>query len=224
LAEWQKDIAGLVREEALYFYPQIETKIINEGWATFWHARIMRQLDLTDGELLDFALMHSSVAQPGHLKLNPYYLGVKIWEGLAQRFDLEYLFELREIENDLSFVRNHLTRELVEELNLFSYRKVGSHWQVSETEWEKVRDDFVGRLVHSGNPRIVVLEREMDGKNCLILKHCHEGVDLDIVYLEKTLALVQYLWGQTVKLETIVDTKKVIFECRDGLITKVNSK
>ncbi len=220
LEEWQRDIVSIVREESFYFYPQIETKIINEGWATFWHARIMHELDLTDAESLEFAFMHSQVVQPSRMGLNPYYLGVKIWEYLAKVKSHNELFELRETENDLSFIRNHLTRELVEELNLFNFRKVGAHWQVTENEWEKVRDNLVQQLINGGHPRIVVLEGDYEGKGGLYLKHRHEGIDLDIVYLEKTLALVQFLWGKAVVLETVADTKKVIYESSNGLVSR----
>lgn len=220
LEEWQRDIIGIVREESIYFYPQIETKIINEGWATFWHARIMHDLDLTDAEAVEFALMHSQVVQPSRMGLNPYYLGVKIWEYLAKVKSHDELFEVRETENDLSFIRNHLTRELVEELNLFNFRKVGANWQVTENEWEKVRDNLVKQLINGGHPRIVVLEGDYEGKGGLYLKHRHEGIDLDIVYLEKTLALTQFLWGKAVALETVVDTKKVIYEAFNGLVSR----
>lgn len=220
LEEWQRDIVSIVREESLYFYPQIETKIINEGWATFWHARIMHELDLTDAESLEFALMHSQVVQPSRMGLNPYYLGVKIWESLAKVKSDDELFEIRETENDLSFIRNHLNRDLVEELNLFNFRKVGAHWQVTANEWEKVRDNLVQQLTNGGHPRIVVVEGDYEGKGSLYLKHRHEGIDLDITYLEKTLTLVQFLWGKAVALETVVDTKKVIYEAFNGLVNR----
>lgn len=220
LEDWQRDVLGLIREESLYFYPQIETKIINEGWATFWHARIMREIPLTDSETLDFALMHSQVMQPSRYSLNPYYLGYKIWESLEKKQSLEFLFEVREAENDLSFVRNYLNRELVEDLNLFNFRKVGAHWQVAETDWEKVRDNLVQSLVHGGHPRIVAVDADYEGKGALKIRHCHEGIDLDLVYLEKTLELVQYLWGKPVYLETVYDNKRVLFECNHGLVTR----
>ncbi|WP_407308722.1 SpoVR family protein [Desulfosporosinus sp. SB140] len=220
LEEWQKDIVSIVREESLYFSPQIETKIINEGWATFWHAKIMRELDLSESESLEFSLMHSQVVQPSRMGLNPYYLGVKIWENIAEKRSPEELFELRETENDLSFIRNHLTKDLVEELNLFNFRKVGAHWQVTENDWEKVRNNLVQQLVNGGNPRIVVLEGDYEGKGGLYLKHRHEGADLDVVYLEKTLSLVQSLWGKAAALETVIDGKKIIYEASDGLVSR----
>lgn len=220
LEEWQQDILSIIREESLYFYPQIETKIINEGWATFWHSRIMRELDLTDEEGMDFAVMHSEVVQPSRLSLNTYYLGVKIWESLAEKHDDAFLFEVREVENDLSFIRNYLTRDLVEKLNLFNYRKIGAHWQVTDTEWEKVRDNLVKQLVNGGHPRILAVDGDYEGKRGLYLKHAHEGLDLDVVYLEKTLSLVQSLWGRSVTLETILDGKKVLFECQNGMVSR----
>lgn len=220
LEDWQRNIISMIREESLYFYPQIETKIINEGWATFWHSRIMRELELTDAEAMDFAVMHSQVVQPSRLQLNPYYLGVKIWEYLAKKHDNESLFEIREMENDVSFVRNYLNQELIEELNLFNYRKIGAHWQVTDTEWEKIRDNLVKQLVNGGHPRILVMEKDYEGKGGLYLSHVHEGVDLDLVYLEKTLQLVQGLWGKGTFLETIVDGKKVLFECHNNSISR----
>ncbi|AGA69522.1 hypothetical protein Desdi_2079 [Desulfitobacterium dichloroeliminans LMG P-21439] len=222
LKDWQRDIISMIREESLYFYPQIETKIINEGWATFWHSRIMRELDLTDAEALDFAVMHSQVVQPSRLQLNPYYLGVKIWESLAERHDLETLFEIRETENDVSFLRNYLNQELVDDLNLFNYRKVGAHWQVMDTAWEKVRDNLVRQLVNGGHPRILVRDGDYEGKGGLYLHHVHEGMDLDIVYLEKTLLLLESLWGKGAYLETVVDGKQVLFECSNQGISRKN--
>ncbi|HVJ50339.1 SpoVR family protein [Desulfitobacterium sp.] len=220
LEEWERDIVSMIREESLYFFPQIETKIINEGWATFWHSRIMHELDLTDEEVVDFAVMHSQVVQPSRLALNPYYLGVKIWESLAEKNDMGYLFEVRETENDISFIRNHLDRELVEKLNLFNFRKVGAHWQVTDTAWEKVRNTLVQNLVNGGNPKIVVVDGDYEGKRVLYLRHAHEGLDLDLVYLEKTLLLVQKLWGKTANLETVIDGKKVLFECQNGSVSR----
>ncbi|MHB8124804.1 MAG: SpoVR family protein [Desulfitobacteriaceae bacterium] len=218
LQNWQRDIISIVRDESLYFYPQMETKIINEGWATFWHSRIMREIE--DEETIDIALMHSQVVQPSRGALNPYYLGVKIWESLNKKYDRARLFEVREAENDVSFIRNYLDQELVEELNLFNYRKSGAQWQVTDTSWEKVRDNLARQLVRGGNPAIVVINGDYNDQGGLLLKHCHDGLDLDVVYLEKTLIHVQYLWGKSVYLDTIIDSKNILFECQNGQVTK----
>ena len=228
LKEWQRDIISVIREEMLYFWPQIETKIMNEGWASLWHARIMREMDLTDAEAVEFAKMHSAVLQPSRTGINPYFLGYKIWEDIEKRWDnptkeekekyrrsdgqgREKIFEVRATENDISFLRNYLTRELAAEMDLYLYRKVGHHWQISDKEWEVIRDNLVASMTNGGVPYIVVVEGDFNGNGELYLRHEFEGVELDIKYTEKTLPHVYNLWGRNVHMETVVDNKKVLF-------------
>ncbi|MDA8211894.1 MAG: SpoVR family protein [Clostridia bacterium] len=228
LEDWQRDIISIVRDEMLYFWPQIETKIMNEGWASLWHARIIREMDLDEDEAVEFAKMHSGVIQPSTTSINPYYLGLKIWEDIEKRWDnpskqetekygraggegLKKIFEVREAESDSSFLRNYLTEELVEKLDLYLYKKVGHQWQVVEKDWEKVRDGLVANLVNGGFPYITVVDGDYSRHGELCLKHMYEGVELDIRYLEKTLPHVYQLWGRPVHLETVVDGKSCLF-------------
>src|SRR5699024_5904097 len=64
LDDWQRDILTMMREEMLYFWPQLETKIMNEGWASYWHQRILREMDLTSDETVEFAKLNANVVQP----------------------------------------------------------------------------------------------------------------------------------------------------------------
>lgn len=228
LEDWQQDILAMLWEEMRYFWPQVATKIINEGWATYWHVRIMRELDLTEAETVEFARLHAGVIQPNKMQINPYYVGSKIFEDIEQRWDnptreerKRYdcksregrvkIFEVRASENDVSFLRNYLTRELVAELDLYLYQKVGSEWVVAENDWEKVRDGMVKRLTNCGYPYIVVEDGDYQRRGELYLRHNYEGLELDVAYLEKTLPHVYLLWGRPVHLETIVDGKNVVF-------------
>ncbi|MFZ3172758.1 MAG: SpoVR family protein [Carboxydocellales bacterium] len=210
LEDWQRDILSIVRDEMIYFWPQIETKIMNEGWASLWHARIIRELDINEDEAVEFAKMHSGVIQPSSTSINPYYLGLKIWENIEQRYH-DQIFEVRETESDLSFLRNYLTEDLVEELDIYMYKKVGHQWQIVEKDWEKVRDGLVSNLVNGGFPYIVVVDGDYNRNGDLYLKHMFEGVELDIRYLEKTLPYVYHIWGRQVHLETVVDSKQCLF-------------
>ena len=124
LEEWQRDILTMMREEMLYFWPQLETKIMNEGWASFWHQRILREMDLTTDETIEFATLNANVIQPSKTSINPYYLGLKIYEDIEKRYNnptekmrrlgvqpntgREKIFEVREIESDISFIRNYV--------------------------------------------------------------------------------------------------------------------
>ncbi|MEW6423948.1 MAG: SpoVR family protein [Bacillota bacterium] len=228
LEDWQRDIISVVRQEMLYFWPQMETKIMNEGWATYWHLRIMREIDLTEEETIEFAKMHAGVIQPLRFRLNPYYLGLKIFEDIEKRWEQpseeekkkfgrpggegrKKIFEVRELENDLSFLRNYLTKELVEELDLYLYKKQGHEWKIVEKDWEKVRDGIVASLTNCGYPYIVVEDGDFNKRGELYLRHCYEGTELDVFYLEKTLPYLYRLWGRTVHLETVLDGKKVLF-------------
>ncbi len=84
LEDWQRDILHIVRGESHYFYPQRRTKIMNEGWASYWHRRIMHEMSdrghLTPEEQMRWVVMHSSVLQPSKKGLNPYYFGMKMFD------------------------------------------------------------------------------------------------------------------------------------------------
>lgn len=227
LQDWQRDIIHIVRNEMFYFLPQMQTKIMNEGWASYWHARIMRELNLSVAEYVDFASLHSSVLQPSRMSVNPYYLGMKIFEDIERRWNepteeerqtlgrkggegLKKIFEVREVDNDVSFLRTYLTKELVEELDLYIYKLEGEEWKVVEKDWEKIRDMLVASMTNFGNPVILVEDADYRRNRELYLKHSYEGIELDIDYAEKTLQHVYRLWGRTVHLETVVDNNKVV--------------
>lgn len=216
---WQRDVLHIVRAEQLYFLPQMQTKIMNEGFASFWHARIMRELDLTEHEYVEFAKLHSGVLSPSKRNVNPYYIGMKIFEDVERRWDAPTaeersklrrpggegrakIFEVRELDNDASFLRNYLTRDLVEELDLYLYRLEGDRWVIVEKDWEVVRDTILASMTNFGQPYIVVEDGDHRRGRELYLKHHHEGQDLDLDYADKTLRYVYQLWGRPVHLET----------------------
>ena len=190
---------------------------------SFWHSRIMRELDLPDVELLEFAELHSGVVSPHKGQLNPYYLGYKILEDIERRWDAPSaeesekfgraagggrakLFEVREMENDVSFLRNYLTEELCEELDLFVYELVDEEeWTVTEKRWERVRDQLVANMTNFGFPYIIVADGDYNNNRELYLKHQYEGAELDMSYARRVLEHVHTLWGRPVHLETVVD-------------------
>ncbi|MEZ4662581.1 MAG: SpoVR family protein [Caldilineaceae bacterium] len=139
LEPWQQDIVAIVREEALYFAPQRQTKILNEGWASFWHSTIMTRHVLSPDELIDYADHHSGTLATSPGRLNPYKLGIELLRDIEDRwnrgaFGPEYeactsqaeranwdrqlglgrekIFEVRRIYNDIGFIDEFLTRDL----------------------------------------------------------------------------------------------------------------
>lgn len=232
LEEWERDILSVLREEMLYFWPQLETKIMNEGWATYWHLRIMRELDLDQSDAVEFAKMHSGVVLPSRTHINPYHVGLAIWEDIEKRWNeptqeererlgrepgqgRAKMFEVREMENDVSFLRNYLTKELIDKLDLYLYQKVGNEWRIVETDWEKVRDSICASRTNGGIPVIDVADGDFNRSGELYLKHAYEGMELDLKHVEKTMVYVQQLWGRTCHVETVVEGRGVLFTC-DG--------
>ncbi|PZD94293.1 stage V sporulation protein R [Paenibacillus sambharensis] len=232
LKDWQRDIMSMLRDEMLYFWPQIETKIMNEGWASYWHQRIIRELDLTSEETIEFAKLNSSVVQPSRNSLNPYYLGLKIFEDIEKRWDnptdeereragrkpgkgREKMFEVRELDSDISFLRNYLNKQLVDDLDLYVFEKKGPEWKITDKAWENIRDQLVVSRVNGGFPSIVVSDGDYNRTGELYLSHQYEGVELDLKYVERTLPYVVQLWGKNVHLETYVEDKQLVFSC-DG--------
>ena len=198
----------MIHEEMVYFVPQMQTKTLNEGWASFWHSRIMRELDLPDTESVGVRRAARGRGLAAQGQLNPYYLGYKILEDIERRWDnptaeerekfgrkggegREKIFEVRELENDVSFLRNYLTEELCEELDLFVYELVEEEeWTVTEKRWERVRDQLVSNMTNFGFPYIVVADGDYNGNRELYLKHQYEGAELDAAYARKVLEYV----------------------------------
>ncbi|MCP9494443.1 MAG: SpoVR family protein [Pyrinomonadaceae bacterium MAG19_C2-C3] len=228
LTDWQRDVVTMIREEMQYFVPQMQTKTINEGWASLIHSRIMRELDLPDKEHLEFSELHAGVVSPHKGALNPYYVGYKILEDIERRWNnptreeqekfgravgggWAKLLEVRELDNDVSFLRNYLTEDLCEELDLFVYELVDDEeWTVTEKRWKRVRDTLVGNMTNFGFPYIVVMDGDYNRNRELYLKHEYEGSELDAKYARKVLEHVFTLWGRTVHLETIMDDESTV--------------
>lgn len=227
LADWQRDILTMMREEMLYFWPQMETKIMNEGWASYWHQRILREMDLSSEETIEFASLHAGVVQPSTRQLNPYYLGLKVLEDIEERYNQpteemklrgvkphsgrEKIFEVRELESDISFLRNYLTKDLVQREDLYLFERKGRNYQITNKDYENIRDQLVAMRVNGGFPYITVEDGDYLRNGELYLKHHYEGTELDIAYLEHVLPYIYQLWGRTVCLETMIDEKGIVY-------------
>lgn len=220
LEDWQRDIMTMLRDEMLYFWPQMETKIMNEGWASYWHQRIVRELDLTPEETIEYAKLNSSVVQPSRQSLNPYYLGLKIFEDIEKRWDRDKMFEVRELDSDISFIRSYLTKELVTDLDLYVFEKKGPEWKITDKAWENVRDQLVLARVNGGFPFLVVQDGDYGRRGELYIQHRYEGIELDLKYLERTLPHLYRLWSRTVHLETVVEEKQALFSYDGGKVQR----
>lgn len=228
LEEWQRDILTMMREEMLYFWPQLETKIMNEGWASYWHARILREMDLTSDETIEFAKLNAGVVQPSRTSINPYYLGLKIFENIEEQYNnptpemiarqgikpgsgREKMFEVREIESDISFIRNYLTKDLVMREDMYLFQKQGSEYKVIDKQWEEVRDQLASSRVNGGFPYLTITDGDYLKNGELYITHSYEETELDVSYLEKVLPYFYQLWGRPIHIESRINEKPICF-------------
>ena len=217
LKEWEKNILKIVRREAEYFIPQIETKIMNEGWASYTHYNILKSLDLPQELHFEFIKRHNDVITPAIGGLNPYYIGFKIFEDIEKKYGKEKIFEVREIERDSSFIRRYLTKELCEELNLFQYNQRTFDTIIEEISdengWKTIRDNLSYTCGMGGIPYVRVVEYDKND-GTLILENIYDGRTLDLNYAKATLKYIQELWGRDVKLKTYgTDKAEIVIIC-----------
>ena len=140
LERWERDILAVIRREAYYFWPQMQTKIMNEGWASYWHSRLMTEKLSEDSEIIEYAERNASVLETANGRLNPYKLGVELYRHIEERWDRgqfgkewedcetlearqswdrrtglgrKKIFEVRSLYNDVTFIDEFLTPEFV---------------------------------------------------------------------------------------------------------------
>lgn len=234
---WEWDILSMVREEALYFAPQKQTKIMNEGWATYWHSRIMTERALGDGEILDYAERHAGTVgmQPG--VLNPYKLGLELFRDIEDRWDRgacgpewesctdmrerdtwdrrtgegrAKIYEVRRVHNDVTFVDTFLTEDFCRRRKLFTYRydEEGNLQKIDSRDFEEIKRRMLFSLTNFGDPFIYVEDANHHNRGELLLRHQHEGHDLRLDYARDTLARVHRFWRRPVNLLTVIDEEE----------------
>jgi stage V sporulation protein R len=234
LKPWQRDILSIIRDEAYYFAPQGQTKIMNEGWASYWHSTIMTTKALQSSELVDYADHHSGTMATSRGRLNPYKLGIELLRDIEMRWntgrfgkefddcdDLDTrrkwnkdlglgrkkIFEVRRIYNDITFIDTFLTPEFCQEHQMFSfaYQEQGSNYVIESREFQKIKERLLFSLTNFGKPWIYVVDGNYRNRGELLLRHEYNGIDLKLDKAADTLTNIQYIWTRPVHLHTIVE-------------------
>lgn len=240
IEEWEADIVGCLREEAYYFLPQRMTKIMNEGWASYWHSTIMTKRALNASEIIEFADKHAGVMAMSRQNINPYKVGIELYRDIEYRWDTgrfgkdynecenlhdkenwdkklglgrEKIFEIRKSHNDISFIDEFLTPEFCNRQKLFTYKynPRTSRMEVDTRDFLAIKQKLLTQLTNFGSPLIAVEDANYMNRKELLLKHVHYGVDLDVQYAEQTMRNLFALWKRPVNLTTTYEDKEVIF-------------
>jgi stage V sporulation protein R len=218
MESWERDIFLAVRAESFYFYPVYATQIMNEGWASYWHARLLREADfIAQDTYLDAIKCHSDVVRPVAaeeqvaLAVNPYHLGFTLWEEIIKEGGIDAARQIVREDDDFSFLRNHLTRERAAEMGLFRYQKqANGPVKVLSEDIDELREAILKDKYNFGAPRVSVAEIRSNGT--LVLEH-HSDIDkrgLDTDSAKKVLEYMAHVWRRPVVLKTIDAASKTV--------------
>jgi stage V sporulation protein R len=234
LERWQHTILEIIRDESYYYAPQGMTKIMNEGWASYWHSKIMTEKAMTDSEVISFADHHAGVVATSPGRLNPYKLGLELLRDIEERWDKgkfgkdyedcqdiqakrnwdmklglgrQKMFEVRRLYNDVTFIDEFLTPEFAEQQKLFAfdYNTQSNYYEISSREFQNIKEKLLFQLTNFGQPYICVEDGNYGNRGELYLKHRHEGIDLKLDYANDTMRNLHIIWTRPVHLETVID-------------------
>lgn len=239
LTAWQADVLSIIRDEAYYFAPQGQTKIMNEGWATYWHSTIMTRHGIEPQDLICYADHCAGTLAGSQMRLNPYKLGVELYRDIEDRWNRgrhgfefetcenrqqkaewdskagtgrEKIFEVRRIHNDLTFIDEFLTLDFCKEHKLFTFgmNDHTNQYEIETRKFQAVKQQLLFNLTNLGRPRIDVIDGNFLNRGELMLRHHYQGVELKTDYAGETLANLYHLWKRPVHIETVLDEEDVV--------------
>jgi len=239
LERWEREILTIVRSESYYFLPQRQTKIMNEGWASYWHSTLMTQRVMGPEDVIDFADRHASVMATSRNQLNPYKLGIELYRDIEDRwnrgqFGSEYdqcddmaakaswdkklglgrqkLFDVRKIYNDVTFIDEFFTLEFCKKQGFFSYGydRKKQEFLIDSREFVNVKKKLLGSLTNLSHPSISVVDGNFENRSELLLEHLFEGVELDPLYTRETLKNLFKLWSRPTHLLTTCEDRPMM--------------
>lgn len=230
--QWMKTVMEIVRRTSLYFQPQIRTKILNEGWASYWHDDLFMRDDRIQGNEVSYARVNAKVTALSRVGINPYALGMRLFAYLEEaagkgrisfdfqrltdaeqrrRFDRhtgtgrKFIFDVRENFNDFMFLNTFVEQGFVDAHKLFV---AGRRLNRSKGVWEyyvksRKADDYRQMLLDSlYHPPDITIDDKKTRDGSLYLSHRYEGKPLVREYIGHVLLGIEYLWGGKVTLET----------------------
>ena len=238
LKAWQRDVLSIIRDEAYYFAPQAQTKIMNEGWATYWHSTIMTKHAMIEKDLICYADHCSGTLAGSRTRLNPYKLGLELYRDIEDRWNRgaygeEYercddhlakknwdkktglgrqkIFEVRRVHNDLTFIDEFLTLDFCREHKLFSfgYNTDSGYYEIESRQFEEVKKRLLFNLTNVGRPIIYVKDGNHKNRGELYLEHRFSGVELELKYAKDTLTNLYQLWKRPVHIGTNLENSPV---------------
>lgn len=240
LEEWQQDVLSIIKDESYYFAPQGMTKTMNEGWASYWHSTIMTKYILNDSEIIDFADHHAGTMFMKMGGYNPYKVGIELMREIEERWNKgkfgrdweqcddvnerkhwdkklnlgrEKIFEVRKLYNDVTFIDEFLTEDFCIRNKMFVYKmnKETGRFEVDTRDFKAIKAQLLFQLTNFGQPIIRIENANFENRGELLLRHVHEGLDLQPNYMDATMKNLNKLWKRPVNMITVMDNEPQLF-------------
>jgi len=239
LEDWELDVLEIVRDEAYYFAPQRQTKILNEGWAAYWHSKIMTEKALKASEIIDYADHNAGVLATSPGQMNPYKIGIELLRYVEERWDKgrfgrewdecpsmeerrrwdkrlglgrKKIFEVRKLYSDVTFLDEFFTEDFCRDKKFFNFgmNERSGNYEIESREFKKIKERLLFQLTNFGDPFIFVDDANHENRGELLMHHRHEGVDLNVEQARATMASLFRVWRRPVSLLTLFENKKKI--------------
>jgi len=221
---WMKSVLNIIRDTSMYFSPQIRTKTINEGWASYWHDELFRSDDRIVGHESEFAVINAHVTSLSRIGYNPYAIGLRLIqyvENLANQGKLTWYFqkindsemrknydenlgigkkailELRKNFSDLMLINTFVDQDFVDYHDLYVVGQRENQQRGTMEYYIKSRkaDDFKNMIINGMyHPPFISVMEDKSDDNTLYLKHHFEGKQLYKPYITDTMMGIEYLW------------------------------
>ncbi len=240
LEDWQQDVLSIIRDEAYYFAPQGMTKTMNEGWASYWHSKLMTEKILNDSEIIDFADHHSGTMAMAPNGYNPYKVGIELMRDIEDRWNKgqfgrdweqcddirerknwnkktglgrEKIFEVRRVYNDVTFIDEFLTEDFCirNRLFVYKYNKKTGQFEVDTRDFKAIKAKLLFHMTNFGQPIIKIVDANFENRGELLLSHMHEGIDMQPDFMSETMKNIFKIWNRPVNLTTVMDNEPQLF-------------
>lgn len=242
LEEWQADILSIIRDESYYFAPQAMTKVMNEGWAVYWHSKLMTEHFVEAREIIDYADQHSGVLAMAPGGFNPYKIGYELFKDIERRWNKgqhgpewerldtlgareawddksmkgrEKIFEVRRIYNDVSFIDEFLTPEFVDRHKMYHYRRDPrtGELRIASRDFNRIKQTLLYKLTNRGQPFIYAVDANYLNRGELYLTHEWNGLEVDLAKAREVLSNIRVVWGRPVHLQLRLEDDTFLMSC-----------
>ncbi len=229
---WMKSVINIVRNTSLYFAPQIRTKTINEGWASYWHDELFRRDERIKGHEIMYAKINAGVTSVSRIGLNPYAIGLRLFQYIRKMADegrlnypfqfekdmekrqlfnqkldqgKDFIFKVRQNFSDFVLLNTFIDQDFVTDYDLFVVGKRLNEQRGTFEYYIKSRksEDYKNMIINSlYHPPFISVDKTKTNESNLYLVHHFENKQLVKEYIPDTLIGIEFLWGAQVQLET----------------------